>query len=195
MFLGRITQSAPAKTLNDEDLDLVRRAQNGDASAFAELVTEHRARIVVQIFNMVQDEEEASEIFQRTSVKVWQAISKFQGRSSFYTWLYKIAKYETINWLRSSRPAFVELDVNIRCTAAGPDRAIQKREIRDLVLDAIEHLPPKQRAVIKLKDLEGFQYSEIARILKCSTGTVMSRLFHARRKLQIRLRPFYESLY
>ena len=147
MFMERITESAPAKRLNDVELDLVHRAQNGDTSAFADLITEHRARILVQIYNVVQDEEEASEIFQRTSVKVWQAISTFQGRSSFYTWLYKIAKYETIDWLRSSRPAFVELDVNIRCPAAGPERTIQRREIRDLVLDATNNLPAKQRAV------------------------------------------------
>jgi RNA polymerase sigma-70 factor (ECF subfamily) len=77
---------------------------------------------------------------------------------------------------------------------AGPDNAIQRREIRDLVLDAINNLPPKQRAVIVLKDLEDFQYHEIAEILQCSIGTVMSRLFYARRKLQTQLRPLYESL-
>jgi RNA polymerase sigma-70 factor, ECF subfamily len=194
MFLERITEGEATGRSKDEGLELVHRAQNGDTVAFAELVTKHRGRILALIFGIVQDEQEASEIFQRTSVKVWRAIHTFQGRSSFYTWISKIAKCETIDWLRRTRPAFVELDVNMRCTAAGPDNAIQRREIRDLVLDAINNLPPKQRAVIVLKDLEDFQYHEIADILQCSIGTVMSRLFYARRKLQIRLRPLYESL-
>lgn len=103
--------------------------------------------------------------------------------------------YEAITWLRRIRPVFVGLDVDLRCTEAGPDKAIQRWEVRDLALDAIKHLPPKQRAVIILKDLDGFQYREIADVLQCSIGTVMSRLFHARRKLQIRLRPLYESLF
>jgi len=194
IFLERIEEGATTRRPKDEELEIVHRAQKGDTQAFAELMTKYQSRILAQIYRIVQDEQEASEIFQRTSVKVWQGIHTFQGRSSFCTWLYKIAKFETIDWLRRIRPAFVELDVNMRCTKAGPDNAIQRREIRDLVLDAINNLPPKQRAVIVLKDLEDFQYHEIAEILQCSIGTVMSRLFYARRKLQIQLRPLYESL-
>jgi RNA polymerase sigma-70 factor, ECF subfamily len=89
----------------------------------------------------------------------------------------------------------VELDPNLRSTAATPDRAIQKREMRRLVQDAIAQLPPKQRAVVLLKDIENFQYDEIAEILQCSVGTVMSRLYYGRQRLQGRLRSLYESLW
>ncbi|HYY29025.1 MAG TPA: sigma-70 family RNA polymerase sigma factor [Chthoniobacterales bacterium] len=178
----------------DDELELVHCAQKGDALAFAELMGKYRSRIIASICHSVQDEEEALDIYQKVCVKVWQSIRKFELRCSFYTWIYTIANREAVDWLRRSRPCFVELDANMRSTAAGPDRAVQRKEMRRLVRDAIAKLPPKQRAVVVLKDLENFQYGEIAKILHCSIGTVMSRLFYGRQRLQGQLRPLYESM-
>ena len=88
----------------------------------------------------------------------------------------------------------MELDTELRSSVPHPDRQIQRNEVRQFVQDAVAKLSPKHRAVIVLKDLEDLQYGEIAEILQCSIGTVMSRLFHARRNLQTLLRPLYESL-
>jgi RNA polymerase sigma-70 factor (ECF subfamily) len=99
-----------------------------------------------------------------------------------------------LEWLRRTRPLFVELNADLRSPAADPNHELQKSEVQKMVVAAVSKLSPKHRSVIILKDLEDLTYLEIAEILHCSVGTVMSRLFHARRKLQIALRPLYESL-
>jgi RNA polymerase sigma-70 factor, ECF subfamily len=194
LVLERIEERSLHMATADQELELVQCAQKGDALAFAELMGKYRSRIITSICHAVQDGEEALDIYQKVCVKVWQSIAKFERRCSFYTWLYTIANREAVDWLRRSRPCFVELDANMRSTAAGPDRAVQRSEMRRLVRDAIAKLPPKQRAVVVLKDLENFQYGEIAKILHCSIGTVMSRLFYGRQRLQGQLRPLYESM-
>ena len=194
MYMERIAEVSPAFCAQSEDLDLVHRAQQGDTVAFAELVNKYRDRVFNQIYSIVQNEEEALETTQKTFIKVWQGIHTFGGKSSFYTWLYRVATREAIQWLRRTRPRFVELHVNLRSAGAHPDREIQRNEVRQIVLDAVAKLSPKHRAVIVLKELEDLQYAQIAETLQCSIGTVMSRLFHARRKLQVLLRPLYESL-
>jgi RNA polymerase sigma-70 factor, ECF subfamily len=194
MFMERIADGTPAFSAQGEDLELVYRAQEGDTAAFAELVTKYRNRVSAQIYRMILNEEDALEISQKTFIKVWQGIRKFEGRSTFCTWLYMIATHEAIEWLRRNRPLFVELDVDLCSPGQNPDREIKRNEVRQFVLDAVAKLSPKQRALIVLKDLENLQYDEIAEILHCSIGTVMSRLFHARRKLQTLLRPLYERV-
>ena len=194
MLLEPIAECPAPKATADEEFELVRCAQKGDAAAFAELMGRYRSRAIASICHTVQDDEEALDIYQKVCVKVWQSITKFERRCSFYTWLYTIATREAVDWLRRSRPCFVELDANMRSTAAGPDRAMQRSEMRGLVREAIAKLPPKQRAVVVLKDLENFRYDEIAKILHCSVGTVMSRLFYGRQRLQGQLRPLYESM-
>lgn len=194
MLMEQMLEGTPGLSAQGEDLALVDRARRGDTIAFAELVTKYRSRIYTRIYRMTQSQEDALEITQQTFVKVWKAIPAFEGKSSFYTWLYKVATREAIDWLRRSRPHFVELDTELRSSVPHPDRQIQRNEVRQFVQDAVAKLSPKHRAVIVLKDLEDLQYGEIAEILQCSIGTVMSRLFHARRNLQARLRPLYESL-
>jgi RNA polymerase sigma-70 factor, ECF subfamily len=180
--------------VQNEDLQLVHRAQQGDTAAFGELVTKFRNRVFIRIYRVIQNEEDALDVSQKTFVKVWQRISEFDGKSSFYTWIYSVATHMAIEWLRRSRHCFVELDVNLRSPVAHPDHEIQRNEVRQFVLDAVAKLTPRQRAVIVLKDLEDFHYSEIAEMLQCSIGTVMSRLFYGRRKLQTLLKPLYECL-
>jgi len=194
MFMEQIVEGSPAISTPREELELVHRAQQGDTLAFAELVTKYQNRVFSRIFRIVQSEEDALEISQKTFIRAWQAIREFEGKSSFYTWLYRVATRAAIEWLRRPRPRFVELDADLRSPRGDPESEIQRNEVRQFVLDALAKLSPKQRAVIILKDLENLQYSEIAEILQCSIGTVMSRLFHARRRLQALLRPLYESL-
>src|ERR1700723_1719897 len=85
------------------DQELVRRAQKGDTIAFAELVTKYRDRVHTRIYRLVQNQEDALEISQKTFIKVWQGICQFEGKSSFYTWLYRVATHEALEWLRRNR--------------------------------------------------------------------------------------------
>jgi RNA polymerase sigma-70 factor (ECF subfamily) len=190
------------------ELDLVRRCQAGDAEAFDELVTRYRTRVFSMIYNMVHSEQDAWDLAQDSFLKAWKSIKRFRGRSSFYTWIYRIVMNVTIDWLRKKhvKGAGAEFDDAIQLkevdpasktvprAEALPYETMERDEIRTRIDKAIAQLSPEQRAVILMKEIEGMQYHEIAETLGCSIGTVMSRLFYARKKLQTLLRDVYENI-
>ena len=190
------------------ELDLVRQAQAGDTEAFDRLVSRSRTRIFGMIYNMVHNEQDAWDLAQDSFLKAWKSIARFRGQSSFYTWMYRIVMNVTIDWLRKKqvKGAGAEFDDAIQLKEIDPSsrtvphagplphEGMQGREIRDRIDAAIEQLSPEHRAVILMKEIEDMQYREIAESLGCSIGTVMSRLFYARKKLQNLLRDVYENV-
>jgi RNA polymerase sigma-70 factor, ECF subfamily len=189
------------------ELDLVKRCQAGDTEAFDELVTRYRTRIFGMIYNMVHSEQDAWDLAQDSFLKAWKSIGRFRGQSSFYTWIYRIVMNVTIDWLRKKQiKAGAEFDDAIQLTdidpasktvpktEALPHKAMERDEIRVRIEKAIAQLSPEHRAVILMKEIDGMQYHEIAQAVGCSIGTVMSRLFYARKKLQNLLRDVYENL-
>jgi RNA polymerase sigma-70 factor, ECF subfamily len=182
-------------SLQIQDLELTRRSQAGDTEAFGELVTKYRTEIFTMIRGVVRNEHDAWDLAQEGFLKAWQSIHRFEGRSSFYTWLYRLTMNVTIYSLRrKGRREEVELNDAIPSSLPGPAMNCQRTEIRERVTAALAKLSPKHRAVIVLKELEGLQYHEIAEILNLSVGTVMSRLFYARKKLQSLLNHVYEQV-
>jgi RNA polymerase sigma-70 factor (ECF subfamily) len=192
-----LTQQVSAKASQQfQDLELTRRSKAGDTEAFDELVTKYRAKIFAMVCCMVRNEHDAWDLAQEAFVKAWQSIHHFEARSSFYTWLYRLTMNLTIESLRrKGRREEVELNEAIPSFLPSPCVNYQRAEIREQVNEALAKLSPEQRAVVVLKDLEGLQYHEIAEVLNLSMGTVMSRLFYARKKLQFMLKPIYDSLY
>jgi RNA polymerase sigma-70 factor, ECF subfamily len=190
------------------ELDLVKRCQAGEADAFDELVVRYRTRIFGMIYNMVHNEQDAWDLAQDSFVKAWKSMKRFRGQSSFYTWMYRIVMNVTIDWLRKKqiKGAGAEFDDSIQLkeidpaskTVPKPDalpyERMQQTEIRAQIDNAISQLTPEHRAVILMKEIEDMQYHEIAEALGCSIGTVMSRLFYARKKLQTLLRDVYENI-
>jgi RNA polymerase sigma-70 factor, ECF subfamily len=190
------------------ELDLVKRCQAGETQAFDELVTRYRTRVFGMIYNMVHSEQDAWDLAQDSFVKAWKSIGRFRGHSSFYTWIYRIVMNVTIDWLRKKRVkgGGAEFDDAIQLTEvdpasqtvpkkeALPHEVMERGEIRGRIEKAIAQLSPEQRAAILMKEIEGMQYHEIAEALGCSIGTVMSRLFYARKKLQNLLRDVYENV-
>ena len=190
------------------EADLVRRCQAGDTEAFGELVTRYRARVFSVIYNMVHSEQDAWDLAQDSFLKAWKSIKRFRWRSSFYTWIYRIVMNVTIDWLRKKqvKGGGAEFDDAIQLkevdpasktvpkTDALPYETMERSEIRARIDKAITQLSPEQRAVILMKEIEEMQYREIAEALGCSIGTVMSRLFYARKKLQNLLRDVYENI-
>ena len=190
------------------ELELVKRCQKGDSAAFDELVGRYRTRVFGMIYNMVHNEQDAWDLAQDSFVKAWKSIDRFRGKSSFYTWLYRIVMNVTIDWLRKKqvKGGGSEFDDSIQLkhiepasktvpkSEALPYEMIERREIRARIDKAIAQLSPEQRAVILMKEIEQMQYHEIAEALGCSIGTVMSRLFYARKKLQNLLRDVYENI-
>ena len=131
-------------------------------------------------------------LVQEGFLRAWKSIHRFKGRSSFYTWLYRITANLAIYSLR--RKGYreeVELDETIASSLPDPCVEYVRAEIRELVDEALARLSPEQRAVVVLKEVEGLQYHEISALLDLSMGTVMSRLFCARKKLQFMLQPIY----
>src|SRR5437763_15635676 len=199
--------TTPAST-DESELDMVRRCQVGDTEAFDQLVSRNRTREFNMIYNMVHTEQDAWDLAQDSFFKAWKSIQRFRGQSSFYTWLYRIVMNATIDWLRKKhvKGAGIEFDDAIHLrdvnpasktvpkTAALPFEMMQRSEIRDRIEKAIAQLSPEHRAVILMKEIEDMQYNEIAEALGCSIGTVMSRLFYARKKLQNLLRDVYENI-
>ncbi len=199
---------ATAAQADVSELDLVRQAQAGDTGAFDQLVSRFRTRVFGMIYNMVHNEQDAWDLAQDSFLKAWKSIARFRGQSSFYTWMYRIVMNVTIDWLRKKqvKGAGAEFDDAIQLKEidpasrtvphAGPlpHEGMQHREIRDRIDAAIAQLSPEHRAVILMKEIEDMQYHEIAESLGCSIGTVMSRLFYARKKLQNLLRDVYENV-
>ena len=190
------------------ELDLVKRCQAGDTEAFDELVTRYRTRVFSMIYNMVHSEQDAWDLAQDSFLKAWKSIGRFRGQSSFYTWIYRIVMNVTIDWLRKKKikGGDAEFDDAIQLreidpasktvpkTEALPHQLMERDEIRARIDNAIGQLSPEHRAVILMKEVDDMQYHEIAETLGCSIGTVMSRLFYARKKLQSLLRDVYENV-
>jgi RNA polymerase sigma-70 factor (ECF subfamily) len=201
------TEATPAQP-DVADPVLVKRCQAGDSEAFDELVTRYRTRVFAMIYNMVHNEQDAWDLAQDSFVKAWKSIKNFHGRSSFYTWIYRIVMNVTIDWLRKKqiKGAGLEFDDAIQLKEVNPAsktlpkadplpyERMERTEIRARIDHAIEQLSPEHRAVILMKETEGMQYHEIAESLGCSIGTVMSRLFYARKKLQNLLKDVYENI-
>jgi RNA polymerase sigma-70 factor (ECF subfamily) len=159
------------------------------------------------IYNMVRNEQDAWDLTQDGFVKAWKSIGRFRGQSSFFTWLYRILMNVTIDWTRRKQiESGTEFDdaQGLQGIAPGavtapkgelqPGMKLSDKEIRSRVDAAIERLSPEHRQAITLREIEGLEYQEIADLMDCSIGTVMSRLFYARKKLQSMLKDVYETL-
>jgi RNA polymerase sigma-70 factor (ECF subfamily) len=204
----KMDTEATAAEADVPELDLVRQAQAGDTEAFDQLVGRFRTRVFGMIYNMVHNEQDAWDLAQDSFLKAWKSIARFRGQSSFYTWMYRIVMNVTIDWLRKKQVKGVgaefddaiqlkEIDPASRTVPhadALPHERMEQKEIRGRIDAAIALLSPEHRAVILMKEIEDMQYHEIAESLGCSIGTVMSRLFYARKKLQNLLRDVYENV-
>ena len=200
------TETADVAT-GPDDLELVARSQAGDTSAFNELVTRYRNRAYAMIYNMVRNEQDAWDLAQDGFLKAWKSISRFRGQSSFYTWLYRILMNVTIDAMRRKQiEGGTEFDDQIGLQNIAPGAAtapksemepadrISDKEIRQRIDEAIEKLSPEHRTAIVMREIDGLEYTEIAEQMGCSLGTVMSRLFYARKKLQALLKDVYETI-
>jgi len=201
------TEATPAQ-VDVPEVELVRQCQAGRSEAFDELVIRYRTRVFAMIYNMVHNEQDAWDLAQESFVKAWKSIKRFRRHSSFYTWIYRIVMNVTIDWLRKKqiKGAGTEFDDAVQMKDIDPasrtvpkadplpHQQLEHAEIRARIDRAIKQLSPEHRAVILMKEIEGMQYHEIAETLGCSIGTVMSRLFYARKKLQHLLRDVYENV-
>jgi RNA polymerase sigma-70 factor (ECF subfamily) len=183
----------------DADVELVARARAGDRAAFRTLFDRYNRRAYGVAFGVVKNQQDAADVVQEAFIKVHRHLDGFQGNSSFYTWLYRIVMNLSIDHLRRKKKV-TEFDETVRKDDAladgatlpqsaheNPAKAVARKELTDQLHAALAELPEYHRAVIVLREVEGLSYEEMAKILKVPKGTIMSRLFHARRKMQERL--------
>lgn len=170
---------------------LLERARAGDPDAFASLVEAHREAIYRAAYHVVRDEEEALDVLQEALLAAYRNLSGFRGEASFRTWARRIAVNRALNRLRrrKARPAGAlpntELLVDSRSEA--PIRGLERAELQAAVRVAIDSLPPDQALALRLHDIEGMTYAEVAAATEVPPGTVMSRIHYARRKLRDKL--------
>ncbi|MEM7434448.1 MAG: sigma-70 family RNA polymerase sigma factor [Myxococcota bacterium] len=188
------------------DRELVQRVQAGDSEAFRALYDKYHRRAFAVAMGVVKNQDDALDAVQEAFVKVHRNIGKFQGSSSFYTWLYRIVMNASIDHVRkASRRKTLDFDERSlheesdvagdgalvpRVTNANPGRAALRRELGGAIESALDELPEHHRAVIVLREVEGMSYEEMADTLGVPKGTIMSRLFHARKKMQAALAPY-----
>jgi RNA polymerase sigma-70 factor (ECF subfamily) len=182
-----------------DDAELVVSARAGDQAAFAALVGRYEARIVRLVRGMVP-ESDTEDVTQESFLKAFRKIGNFDGRSSFYTWLYRIAANTAMDWRKKERhrrhaplPEGPEGEDAVPSLEAGPETATSRRELAARIDAAIASLPEKYREILLLREIEGLSYEEISKELGMSKGTVESRLFRARERLREVLSPWMQQ--
>lgn len=172
-----------------DDAALVARAQSGDDPAFEELVRRYRNDVFALSYHFLRNREEAWDISQEVFIKAYRSLRHFRGEASFKTWLLRIASNCCKDVFKKRRLETVSFDDALDATQApsalpGPGERTQARELGRAIDAAVAALPAKHRAAFVLREYEGLSYQEMAEVMQCNIGTVMSRLHHARRKLQ-----------
>jgi RNA polymerase sigma-70 factor, ECF subfamily len=177
-----------------DDSDLVRSAQAGEMRAFEELVARHRDKIYARAYSMMRNEDEALDVSQEAWVKGWQRLGQFQGESSFGTWMTRIVINLCLDQLRRQKRQRAEsiealdeeaggVERQMPVLTANPTEGLERAELRQRIDRALAQLSHEHRTVLVLHQFEEMEYKEIAKTMGCSIGTVMSRLFYARRRL------------
>jgi RNA polymerase sigma-70 factor (ECF subfamily) len=187
-----------------EDLALVTRARAGDGEAFRALVVRYQRKVYAVALGIVKDPDLAWDVAQDAFVRVHTHLGEFKGESAFSTWVFRIATHLGIDAVRRERTrskqdvdeadelAVAEGGEGILATALGtnPQETALRRELRDKMTEALAQIPEKHRTILVLREVEGLSYEELAGRLGINKGTVMSRLFHARKKMQALLRRY-----
>lgn len=208
----RVSDASNAKQARireaEEDRVLIARAQQGDVAAFRQLVERHQRRAFAIALSLVRDENDARELVQDAFLRVYRGLNSFQGGSSFFTWLYRIITNLSIDLIRKPGRQLADIDearfesdesqeaefpLLSRVDGSDPVDVVRRREIAGRLQAALDALPPYHRGVIVMREIEGLSYEEMATAMGVSKGTIMSRLFHARQKLQKALADCYEE--
>ena len=203
-FISDVKKGVGDSVVSDRDLDwaIVQRVQNGEVSAFNQLVQKYRQPLFSTIYNMTGNREDATDIAQEVFIKAFQSIKRFRGQASFYTWLYRIAVNSSITFIkRAKKQRFINYEtidetlvsseiLEYFTTKTKTEKGALLKELQEKLNEALQKLSPKHRIVVILHEVEGMNHKEIADITKTSEGTVRSRLHYAKKMLQAFLQEY-----
>ncbi|HEX7402030.1 MAG TPA: sigma-70 family RNA polymerase sigma factor [candidate division Zixibacteria bacterium] len=194
-------ESEGQKQFGENDDQLIQKVQKGDNYAFDLLVKRYQRKIYFLAYRMVKNHDNADDIAQDTFINAYSAIKSFKAGYSFYTWLYRICMNLSINFLKRQKfmipeSQFEENASPLEKEATKVDAAdhLASKELEIKIDRALNSLPPKFKAVLILRIYEDLSYEEIAQTLNISTGTVMSRLYRARERMQEMLKEYKDSV-
>ncbi|HVX95736.1 MAG TPA: sigma-70 family RNA polymerase sigma factor [Polyangia bacterium] len=181
---------------------LIDAACSGDRAALNRLLTDARPRLVAVAMRIVRDRDDAEDVVQEALLKVCRSLTRFEGRSAFSTWLHRIVVNAALDRLRRHQARrerhSIDEERDLQPTEADlvdeqtPERVVSRRETGAFVRGALARLSPSHREVLERREFDGESYSDLARIVRCPIGTVMSRLHHARHKLALELATVVE---
>ena len=183
---------------------LVRRVQAGDVAAFDQLVLKYRERLFSVIYNLTSNREDTYDLSQEAFIKAFQSIGRFKGKSSFFTWLYRIAVNTTLTHLKKNRfKSFLSFEtlheeaspadvLEVLSSKTSTEKPALLKELQYKLNEALQTLSVKHRTVIVLFEIDDLSHQEIADIMNCSVGTVRSRLHYAKKQLQVKLKDWLD---
>jgi RNA polymerase sigma-70 factor (ECF subfamily) len=189
--------------MTQQETELIIRAQNGNISAFEELIYNYDKKVLALAMKYVKNEDDAKDIYQDVFIRVFRGLKKFQFKSEFSTWLYRIVTNVCLTHkTKSNRREFVSInpsEENEKMNTAielideepDPERVIKSAEISEHITEALESLSPRQKMIFMLKHYEGYKLKEIAEMLQCGEGTIKKYLFDAVRKMRTQLADIY----
>lgn len=189
---------------NQTDLELVKRVQSGDKSAFDILVIKYQQKVINLVTRYVHDPHIAMDVSQESFIKAYRGLKNFRGDSAFYTWLYRISINTAKNYLVSKSRRMPDDDIDAQEAEqyeggtmlreiSTPENQALSSEIQSTLKKSIESLPDDLRIAITLRELEGLSYEEIAEAMDCPIGTVRSRIFRARESIETELAPLLSN--
>ena len=177
-----------------DDKELVQLSKDQDMLAYEELVARHRDKIYARAFSMMRNEEEALDISQEAWIKGWRRLIQFHGQASFATWMTRITINLCLDLLRKKKRQRAEsiekldedlgrVERQMDVIEINPSAGLERSELRARIDQALEQLSEAHRTVMVMHEFQELEYKEIAKRMECSIGTVMSRLFYARRRM------------
>lgn len=193
--------------MSGNEKQLIERSRSGDVEAFEALVEGYQKRVFNIAYKMIGNYEDASDLAQEVFIRVFKSIGNFKEQSTFSTWIYRITTNVCLDELRRRKNKKVvsldedihlddsEIKRQVESDAPMPEEIAERKELRELVNNAISQLSVEHRTVIVLRDLQGFSYEDIAGMLKCPEGTVKSRINRARLALREILEKNRELLF
>lgn len=183
--------------MNPEEKALVSRCQQGDQDAFKEIFNQYHKKVYRIAYGVVRQREDALDIVQEVFIKLFHSIRNFKGKSNFYTYLYRMVINTAIDHIRRRRykiqTSSIDGDGGFQLSEGAekrPDHILIHKELEERVKMAMEKLPADQRSALIFREVEGLSYQEIAETMRCSVGTVMSRLHYGRKRTQELLKDY-----
>ena len=180
----------------EQEATIIKQVLEGDVNAFEGLVKEYEKNVYNLALRMTGDPEDAADMAQDAFIKAYSSLSSFRGDSTFSVWLFRIVSNLCLDFLRSRkrRPTVSlsvendegeDMEFEIADESQSPETLLEQKLTREAVRCGLDSLPPEQRQILLLREIQGLSYEEIAQVLELETGTVKSRIFRARKRLSV----------